>query len=103
LGKWRGVDVYEDYAHLPGEISATLETLRAVGYERVTAVFQPHRVTRTTRLVANFATSFDAATNVVITNIYSAGEANPTNVTGAVVADALQAVDPTRHVVYAAT
>ena len=103
LGQWRGVDVYEDYAHLPGEISATLETLRAVGYERVTAVFQPHRVTRTLRLVTSFATSFVDATNVVVTDIYRAGEANPTHVTGAVVADALRDADPARHVVYAAT
>jgi UDP-N-acetylmuramate--alanine ligase len=33
-GSWRGVDVYEDYAHLPGEVAAILETARATGYER---------------------------------------------------------------------
>ncbi len=38
-GAWRGVDVYEDYAHLPGEIEATLTATRAAGYERVVVVF----------------------------------------------------------------
>ncbi len=103
LGSWRGVDVYEDYAHLPGEISATLAATRAVGYDRVTAVFQPHRVTRTVRLAPAFAPAFDDASNVVVTDIYSAGEPNPTNVTGALVAEQIRARAPARNVVYAAT
>ncbi len=91
LGSWRGVDVYESYAHLPGEISAILSSTRAAGYERVTAVFQPHRVTRTISLAEDFAPSFDLASNVIVANIYTAGEANPTGVTGQVVADAILA------------
>jgi UDP-N-acetylmuramate--alanine ligase len=86
LGSWRGVDVYEDYAHLPGEIAATLEALRAIGYQRITAVFQPHRVTRTRALGPQFAPAFDAAQHVVVTDIYRAGEANPDGVTGELVA-----------------
>jgi UDP-N-acetylmuramate--alanine ligase len=89
LGSWRGVDVYESYAHLPGEISAILNAARAAGYERITAVFQPHRVTRTLALVEDFAPSFDVASAVVVTDIYRAGEPNPTGVTGEVVADAI--------------
>jgi UDP-N-acetylmuramate--alanine ligase len=91
LGSWKGVDVYEDYAHLPGEIAATLAATRAAGYERVTAVFQPHRVTRTVSLAASFAPAFDAAEHVVVTDIYDAGEANPTGVTGELVADSVRA------------
>lgn len=89
LGTWRGLDVYESYAHLPGEIAAILAATRAAGYERVTAVFQPHRVTRTLSLVDDFAPAFDLATAVVVTDIYTAGEANPTGVTGAVIAEAI--------------
>jgi UDP-N-acetylmuramate--alanine ligase len=92
-GAWRGVDVYEDYAHLPGEIAATLEATRAAGYERVTVVFQPHRVTRTLALVDQFAPAFKGARHVVVINLYSAGEANPSSVTGEVVADALVRYD----------
>ena len=89
-GAWHGVDVYEDYAHLPGEISATLEATRAAGYERITAVFQPHRVTRTLNLGAAFAPAFDLARHVVVTDIYPAGEPNPDGVTGELVAQALR-------------
>jgi UDP-N-acetylmuramate--alanine ligase len=90
LGSWRGVDVYESYAHLPGEITAILNATRAAGYERITAVFQPHRVTRTLALVDDFAASFDLASRVIVTDIYAAGEENPTGVTGEVIAEALR-------------
>jgi UDP-N-acetylmuramate--alanine ligase len=89
LGTWRGIDVYESYAHLPGEISAILRATRAAGYGRITAVFQPHRVTRTLSLVDDFAPAFDDATAVVVTDIYTAGEPNPTGVTGEVIAAAI--------------
>lgn len=91
LGSWNGVNVYEDYAHLPGEISATLAATRAAGYSRITAVFQPHRVTRTLALAGSFAPAFDAAGHVVVTDIYPAGEANPAGATGELVADAVRA------------
>ncbi|HEY5111280.1 MAG TPA: UDP-N-acetylmuramate--L-alanine ligase [Acidimicrobiales bacterium] len=100
-GAWRGVDVYEDYAHLPGEIAATLEATRAAGYENVTVVFQPHRVTRTLSLAEEFGAAFRGARHVVVTDIYRAGEANPTGVSGELVADALRRRDPlvtTRYV-----
>jgi UDP-N-acetylmuramate--alanine ligase len=90
LGSWAGVDVYEDYAHLPGEIAATLAATRAAGYERITAVFQPHRVTRTTALADAFAPAFDEASRVVVTDVYAAGEPNPDGVTGEVVADGVR-------------
>jgi UDP-N-acetylmuramate--alanine ligase len=99
-GAWRDVDVYEDYAHLPGEIAATLAATRAAGYERVTVVFQPHRVTRTLALVDEFAPAFNGARHVIVTDIYSAGEANPTGVTGEVVADAIQRYDSALDTLY---
>ncbi len=91
-GRWRGVDVYEDYAHLPGEVAATLAATKAAGYQHVTAVFQPHRVTRTIALADEFATAFEHAEVVVVTDLYSAGEPNPTGVTGELVADAVARV-----------
>jgi UDP-N-acetylmuramate--alanine ligase len=103
LGSWRGVDVYESYAHLPGEINAILSATRAAGYERITAVFQPHRVTRTISLAEDFAPAFDLASNVVVTDIYSAGEANPTGVTGEIVADAIRARGAGATTTYVAT
>jgi UDP-N-acetylmuramate--alanine ligase len=102
LGSWRGVDVYESYAHLPGEISAILVAARAAGYERITAVFQPHRVTRTLSLVDDFAPAFDLASAVIVTDIYTAGEPNPTGVTGEVIAQAIRRRDAGVPVTYCA-
>jgi UDP-N-acetylmuramate--alanine ligase len=101
-GAWHGVDVYEDYAHLPGEIAATLAATRAGGYERITVVFQPHRVTRTLALVDQFAGAFEGARHVIITDLYTAGEANPDGVTGEVVARALQRFNPNLDTLYCA-
>jgi len=99
-GAWRGVDVYEDYAHLPGEIAATVAATRAGGYERIIAVFQPHRVTRTLALTDQFPKAFAGARHVIVTDLYSAGEANPDGVTGEVVAHALQRFDPSLDTLY---
>ncbi len=95
-GVWRGVDVYEDYAHLPGEIAATLAATLAAGYERITVVFQPHRVTRTLALVDQFAPAFVGARHVIVTDVYSAGEANPSGVTGELIAERAAAVSTRR-------
>jgi UDP-N-acetylmuramate--alanine ligase len=99
-GSWRGVDVYDDYAHLPGEIAAMLAATHAAGYERVTVVFQPHRVTRTLALATQFARAFAGARHVIVTDIYTAGEANPEGVTGELIATALQRFDPAMDTLY---
>ncbi|MHB1969697.1 MAG: UDP-N-acetylmuramate--L-alanine ligase [Acidimicrobiales bacterium] len=88
-GAWRGVDVVEDYAHLPGEIAATLAAAGELGYDRVGVVFQPHRVTRTVTLLESFPAAFDGAALVVVTDLYRAGEPNPEGVTGERVAAAI--------------
>jgi UDP-N-acetylmuramate--alanine ligase len=101
-GVWRGADVYEDYAHLPGEISATIAATQAAGYERITVVFQPHRVTRTIALVDQFTPAFSGARHVIVTDVYHAGEANPSGVTGELIANALLRFDPTLDTLYCA-
>ena len=90
LGTWRGLDVVDDYAHLPGEISATVAAARAGGYRRIVAVFQPHRVSRTINIGAGFAPAFDDVDEVIVVDIYGAGEPNPDGVTGEVVAQHLR-------------
>ncbi len=102
-GSWRGVDVYEDYAHLPGEIAATIAGARAAGYERVAVVFQPHRVTRTLNLLEDFARSFDDVAHLAVTDVYRAGEPNPTGVTGEHLVRAIAGHDPSAPVVYCAS
>lgn len=68
-----GVQVLEDYAHHPSEIKATLQAAKLLK-RPVWVVFQPHRYSRTSALLQDFAQSFDDATGVAIMDIYSAGE-----------------------------
>ncbi len=70
----RDVMVVEDYAHHPTEIKATLEAAKKGWTRRVVAVFQPHRYTRLAKLMPGFATSFNQADILVLTEIYPAGE-----------------------------
>jgi UDP-N-acetylmuramate--alanine ligase len=65
----------DDYAHHPSEIKATLLGLRqAVKERRIVAVFQPHRYSRTRELFEDFASSFKEVDELLVTDIYSAGE-----------------------------
>jgi UDP-N-acetylmuramate--alanine ligase len=100
-GEAGGVTFVDDYGHLPGEVQPTLATARLGGYERVVAVFQPHRYTRTAALAADFAHAFDAADVVVVTDVYSAGEPPIEGVSGRLVADAVAAARPGAPVHYA--
>jgi UDP-N-acetylmuramate--alanine ligase len=78
----RDIMVVEDYAHHPTEIKATLEAAKKGWTRRVVAVFQPHRYTRLAKLMAAFATSFNQADVLVLTEIYPAGEEPLPGVTG---------------------
>mgnify|MGYP003393740877 CR=1 FL=1 len=72
----RGARVYDDYAHHPSEIKATLSGARELVGEgkRIFAVFQPHLYSRTQQLFADFTASFSEADEVIITDIYAARE-----------------------------
>ena len=66
--------VFEDYAHHPTEIKATLEALKSFSPKRILAVFQPHRYTRTKFLIDDFGSCFREANHLIVTDIYPAGE-----------------------------
>ena len=74
LGVVGGVTVVDDYGHHPTEIAAVLSTARRQPHERLVAVFQPHRYTRTARFLHSFARVLAAADVVVLTDVYPAGE-----------------------------
>ncbi|MFT4553027.1 MAG: UDP-N-acetylmuramate--alanine ligase [Chlamydiales bacterium] len=75
LGEYRQVRILDDYAHHPTEISTTLEAIKSgSGERRVVGVFQPHRYSRTKDCMESFASVFDAADKLLITDIYAAGE-----------------------------
>jgi UDP-N-acetylmuramate--alanine ligase len=71
----KGVTILDDYGHHPTEIKATLAALvEMFPLKRRVVVFQPHRHTRTKDLLNEFATSFNEADLLLITDIYAAGE-----------------------------
>ena len=76
----------DDYAHHPSEIKATLSAARSKIdnklANRIVVIFQPHRYSRTFALLEKFATCFNEADLVVLTDIYSAGEINTNNIYG---------------------
>lgn len=75
IGWWRGVTLVDDYAHHPTAVAATLATAREqFGKRRVWCVFQPHQVSRTMALMAEFAASFSAADEIVIAPVFAARE-----------------------------
>ncbi len=74
--------IVDDYAHHPTEIRKTLQAARSLGSKRILAVFQPHRYTRVESLMEEFAKSFEAADQVIVTDIYAAGEMPRAGVTG---------------------
>jgi UDP-N-acetylmuramate--alanine ligase len=72
-GEAGGVLVVDDYGHHPTEIAATLAAARL--YQRRTVVaFQPHRYSRTQDLLRDFAPALAGADEIVITDVYAAGE-----------------------------
>ncbi len=73
-GEARGVLVIDDYGHHPTEVAAVLDAARASLGRRLIVVFQPHRYSRTARLMEAFGPALAAADHVVLTGIYPAGE-----------------------------
>jgi len=90
-GTVAGVTVVDDYAHHPTEVAATIAAGRLGGWERVWAVFQPHRYTRTADLGSEFGRPLAGADRVLVTDVYSAGEAAIPGVSGRIVAEAVSA------------
>ncbi len=69
------VPLYDDYAHHPTEIKATVSGALKYGCERVFVVFQPHTYSRTNELFNEFAQSFGGV-NLILADIYAAREKN---------------------------
>jgi UDP-N-acetylmuramate--alanine ligase len=86
------VEVYDDYAHHPAEITATLAALRNGG--RLLVLFQPHLYSRTRHLAHELADALAAADVVAVTDVYPAREEPVEGVTGKLVVDALTGVRP---------
>ena len=75
-GSFHGAEVFDDYAHHPGELKALLDTARTLGYERVICAFQPHTYTRTAALFDDFAEVLKKPDVTLLAEIFAARETN---------------------------
>lgn len=74
VGEFDGISIYDDYAHHPTEIKATLSSSKSFKNRNVIAVFQPHRYTRLQNLWNEFMGAFSDVDRVVVTDVYAASE-----------------------------
>jgi UDP-N-acetylmuramate--alanine ligase len=89
-GEVNGVLVVDDYGHHPTEIAAVLAAARASLNRRLVVVFQPHRYSRTASLMREFGPSLKDAAEIVLTEIYAAGEDPMPGVTGEALAQSVR-------------
>ncbi|WP_331272151.1 UDP-N-acetylmuramate--L-alanine ligase [Motilibacter aurantiacus] len=90
-GTVAGIRVYDDYAHHPTEVEATLRAARGVALGgRLVVAFQPHRYSRTAAFRDQFGAALALADEVVVMEVYPAGEDPLPGATGASVAAAVQ-------------
>ncbi len=89
-GNIAGREIIDDYAHHPEEIKATLKLGRLFfnekgKYKRLIAIFQPHRFSRVNEFFKEFANELALADQIIITNIYGAGESNINNINSSII------------------
>ena len=99
-GEASGVTFVDDYAHLPAEVEAALAAAVDGGWKRIVAVFQPHRYSRIAALGRDFADAFGRADEVIVTDVYSAGETPRPGVTGRLVVEAVVQAHPETRISY---
>jgi len=92
-GQKSGVAFYDDYAHHPTEVAATLQAARKLGSGRLMVVFQPHLYSRTQQLYKEFAAAFSNCDEVFVTSIYPAREKPIANVEGSLITEAIQSAN----------
>ncbi|MEY3462805.1 MAG: UDP-N-acetylmuramate--L-alanine ligase [Cyanobacteriota bacterium] len=112
-GTWQGRQVVDDYAHHPSEVAATLAMARLMVRsgesplpeppQRLVAVFQPHRYSRTAQFLEGFAQALSQADQVLLAPLYAAGEAPLEGISSAALAELVQALAPTLPVAVAAS
>ena len=87
-GTFNGAEVYDDYAHHPDEIAATIDSVRAsFPGRRLVLAFQPHTYTRTNALFDDFVMQLKKADVLVLAEIYAARERNTIGISSAHVAE----------------
>ena len=73
-GTFNNAQVYDDYAHHPTEIKATIEAAKNLPHNKLWIIFQPHTYSRTSILFDEFANAFKETDEVILADIYAARE-----------------------------
>ncbi len=89
-GKFNGADVYDDYAHHPGELKALLDAVEMLNYQRTVLVFQPHTYSRTASLFEDFLTQLSRADVLLLAEIFAAREQNTIGISSKALADRVE-------------
>ena len=92
-GKYNGADVYDDYAHHPGELKALLDTVEGLNYKRCILVFQPHTYTRTAALFEDFVTQLKRPDVLLLAEIFAAREKNTIGISSAALAERVEGAE----------
>jgi UDP-N-acetylmuramate--alanine ligase len=74
LGQVNGAPVYDDYAHHPTEVAATVRAMRPAAQGRLVTLFQPHTYSRTRELWNEYRTAFHSADEILLLDVYAARE-----------------------------
>ena len=85
-GKYNGADVYDDYAHHPGELKALLDTVEKLNYKRSILVFQPQTYSRTAALFDDFVEQLKRPNVLLLAEIFAAREQNTIGISSAALA-----------------
>jgi UDP-N-acetylmuramate--alanine ligase len=85
-GQKAGIEFFDDYAHHPTEVAATLKAARGMGAARLVAVFQPHLYSRTSQLHREFAAAFQGCDELFVTAVYASREKPMPGVEGDLIA-----------------
>ncbi|MCR5135999.1 MAG: UDP-N-acetylmuramate--L-alanine ligase [Oscillospiraceae bacterium] len=89
-GKYNGADIYDDYAHHPGELKCLLDTVEKLNYRRTVLVFQPHTYSRTAALFRDFVQQLRRPDLVFLAEIFAAREQNTIGISSAALADEIE-------------
>lgn len=89
-GKFNGADVYDDYAHHPGELKVLLDTVERLNYKRSVVVFQPHTYSRTAALFEDFVKQLRRPDVLMLAEIFSAREQNTIGISSSALAERVE-------------
>lgn len=89
-GCLNGARIYDDYAHHPDEIRATLAAASKMEAKRIITVFQPHTFSRLHDLFDSFVTAFGGADIKIFADVFSARESNIYGISSKNLADAVE-------------